>query len=401
MKGGPATFSPRVVLAVIAAAALCLGAVAVLTAYAPELSDGDDGRGHALSKSAVGYAGLVRLLRGMQRPVILLRGPPHVDQGGLLVLTPDQPARADQTDRLLNSNGSILVVLPKWQVGPALRHDGWVQRLGPLPMPLAARVLPDGLPPLAIHERAGASRVAVRSGGRTLGSTGQIDGARTVSGPGWLPVLVDDQGRALVVSNPDHGVYVTAEPDLLATHALADISGAGTAVAVLDHLRQGGPVMFDLTLAGFSRPRSVLRLLLEPPLLGFTLCLLAAALLTGWQAAVRFGPARGSARAIAPGKRTLADNTAALARLARKEHRLAPAYVEVIRRSALRRAAVPTGLAADRADAVLDRLAARAGETQTLAAYAARASNTRSAADLVTLAQSLFRWKGKITHAGR
>jgi hypothetical protein len=73
----------------------------------------------------------------------------------------------------------------------------------------------------------------------------------------------------------------------------------------------------------------------------------------------------------------------------------------VIRRSALRRAAVPTGLAADRADAVLDRLAARAGETQTLAAYAARASNTRSAADLVTLAQSLFRWKGKITHAGR
>ena len=55
-------FSRAVVLALIVVGALSFAAFVVLSAYAPDLRSGSDGRGHALSRSAVGYAALVALL---------------------------------------------------------------------------------------------------------------------------------------------------------------------------------------------------------------------------------------------------------------------------------------------------------------------------------------------------
>ena len=52
-------FRPVVIIALILAAVFALSAMAALDAFSPELSSGNDGREHALSKSAVGYAGVV------------------------------------------------------------------------------------------------------------------------------------------------------------------------------------------------------------------------------------------------------------------------------------------------------------------------------------------------------
>ena len=104
--------------------------------------------------------------------------------------------------------------------------------------------------------------------------------------------------------------YVLAEPDLVNTSALKTLEGAQTAVALLDLIHaKDTPVVFDATLHGFARSRSLLRLLLEPPLVGATLVLVALAGLAGLQAGVRFGPALKPRRAVALGKLALADGS--------------------------------------------------------------------------------------------
>jgi hypothetical protein len=106
-------------------------------------------------------------------------------------------------------------------------------------------------------------------------------------------VIVDQTGAPVLVMREEPRTYVLADPDLLNTQGLKTLNGAKTAVALLDLIRaRDTPVIFDLTQHGFTRPRSLLRLALEPPLLGATLVLLALAILAGIQAAVRFGPAR-------------------------------------------------------------------------------------------------------------
>src|SRR5690606_37342754 len=133
-------------------------------------------------------------------------------------------------------------------------------------------------------------------------------------------------------THSETGLYVLSEPDLLNTQGLKSLAGAQTAVGVLDALRAARtPIVFDLTLHGFQRTRNLGRLLLEPPLLGMTLVLAALAAFAGWQAAVRFGPARQTRRVVALGKRALADNTAAFVRMARREHHMGPPYALLIR----------------------------------------------------------------------
>ena len=83
-------FSARTMLIVVLVGLFAFSAFVVLSAYAPDLRSGSDGGGHALSKSAVGFAGVVELLKGMDEPVVVSRGePPPTPEGkGVLILTP-------------------------------------------------------------------------------------------------------------------------------------------------------------------------------------------------------------------------------------------------------------------------------------------------------------------------
>jgi len=85
------TFSPMVVLAMVLAGLFSFSAFLVLSAYAPDLRGGSDGGAHALSKSAVGFAGIVRLLRAEGDDVDISRrlGADRDPAWSLLVLTPD------------------------------------------------------------------------------------------------------------------------------------------------------------------------------------------------------------------------------------------------------------------------------------------------------------------------
>lgn len=423
-------FSLKTVAALILVGVFSLSALTVLSAYAPDLRTGDDGGAHPLSRSAVGFAGLVRLLGDSGQSVLLSRGPLHADSNeGLLVLTPG-PQHNSAAIEAIHHDGAVLVVLPKWGTAPLRSNPSWVQAVGLYDLQTVARPVATlgaddededpGETPAAdgeaqagggaghqvdraatvIHRRPGAGPLQLRrpDGASFATDLGAIDRLQTISGPTWIPVLVDETGAAVLAMDSATGTYVLADPDLLNTQG---IKGPGRAVAAWRLMRLiwtgGGPVIFDLTLHGFQRPRSLVRLMLEPPMLGATLAMLAASILLAYQAFVRFGPGRREGRAIALGKRALAENSAGLVRLARREHRMAGPYAQIVRTAVARGIGAPRNLEGEALDAFLDRLGASMGSHDAYSALATEARNARTPSDLLRVARKLHRWRLEMT----
>lgn len=395
-------FSPITMIGVLLVGVVALAGLGVLSAYAPELKSGNDGGGHALSQSSTGFGGLAALLRGVGVPVVMNRGTlSETSDESLLILTPSIQTKPEQIDDI-EHYGATLIVLPKWTSIPDADHAGWVKTVGVQPAQSIVASLPMDLRRgLKLTERKGGATVALRRpDGASFGRPVRIEALRTLDGPAWIPVVVDDQGHAVLAMHREMRTYVLADPDLIDTAALKTLDGATTAVALVDIVRADEvPVMFDLTLHGFQRTRNMLRLMLEPPLLGMTLVLVALAIFAGFQAAVRFGPAREKGRVIALGKRGLADNTAGLVRLARREHRMAAPYALLVRAAVARAIGAPRNLDEGALDAFLDRVGRTTGATETYTALAEQARAAKTPTDLMRVAGALHRWNQELTRA--
>jgi hypothetical protein len=212
-------------------------------------------------------------------------------------------------------------------------------------------------------------------------------------------MLVDEQGRAVLARlRKRTGVVVLADPDLLNNQGLAQLDNARAGVWLLTGFKNG--VVFDVTLAGFARGRSIGKLMLQPPWLAATLCAIAAGVLMFFHALARFGPAHERGRAIALGAGVLVDNSAGLVRMARKEAALAPQYVEVAKALVVR--AAGGGRAGTEADheTWLAELARRRGlaAPEDLTAEAMRA---RTRDEVAALGAKLYRWRREMTREGR
>lgn len=395
-------FSPVVVIVVALVGVVTFAGLGILSAYAPELRSGNDGGTHAMSRAATGFGGLPPLLRGLGEPVLLSRGAlTEAANEGLLILTPTGRLTADRVDNF-EHGGPTLIVLPKWFTAPDPAHAGWVTTIGANPAGEALSILPHDLRQGAdLVEREGRERIVLRRpNGMAFGAPVEIEGLRTLSGEGWIPVVTDERGAPVMAMHAETGTYVLSDPDLINTQGLKTLEGAQTAVALLGVIRaQGAPVIFDLTLHGFQRTRSLLRLMLEPPLLGMTLVMAALAVFAGTQAAVRFGPTRETARVIALGKRGLADNTAGLVRLARREHHLATPYALLMRAAVARAIGAPRSLDDEQLNAFLDRVSRSTGATETYSALAEQARAARTPGDLMRVANALYRWNQELTRA--
>ena len=392
-KAAPPTFSPVAVFLMLMAGLIGFVGLAVLSAYAPMLRGGARGGADALSRSAVGYAGVVRVLRESGRTAVISRSPLGIGTAGsgLLVLTPPADVKDRNLARLAErTRRTVLVVLPKWDVAPAPQHLGWVMQGGLSSAGTVARLLGtlDSSPADAriVSRATGVSPASLNGVGGFAGPDPlpipRVDALQAAAAPGAEVLLQDRAGRA-ILSRIHDGVFILADPDLLDNQTLATPRGARTAVALLDAVRgDSGPVFFDVSLNGLGRPRSLLALAVAPPFLGASLCTLAAALLMGAHAAVRFGPARAPGRASALGKQALLDNSAQLIALARREPKMGRRYAALVRRSLVRRAlsldAAPEG-ATERLDAAIDRLLPAAEPAfSTLAGDAERAGDVAS-----------------------
>jgi hypothetical protein len=116
-RAGGGAFSPAIMIGLVLIGSFAFAAFFTLSAFAPELSSGRDGRAHALSHSAVGFAGAVKLARDRGDAVRIGRTPGDTARlDGLVVLTPQRPANAAEFEAA--SGWSTLVVLPNGPSAP-------------------------------------------------------------------------------------------------------------------------------------------------------------------------------------------------------------------------------------------------------------------------------------------
>jgi len=405
---GPPAFSARTILALVAVGLVSFSGLAVLSAYAPELRGGADGQAHALSASAIGFKGAVVMLKAEDVPTVISRAAPKVqtESTPLLVLTPSLVNDAQDLTPF-GKQEHVLIVLPKWAVAPQALRLGFVDKVGIVEAsPRATDLLKAYAPTTEIAHRKAVTRPVLRAGGAIFATgtylpLGDIEGLQTISGEGWEPALVDEEGHIVLARSKTHqGVLVLADPDLLNTQGLAKLDNARAGMAILNTLRGGEGVMFDVTLNGFKRGRGIGRLMLEPPWLSATLCGVAAALLLGLHGLARFGPTRLPGRAIALGKRPLVDNSAGLVRMARKEHELAPAYAALILAEVTREAGGDRTASAEETERWLGDLAHRRGAASP-AELRAEADRAKTPDDLLTIGRKLYHWKLEITRERR
>jgi hypothetical protein len=399
-------FSPRTILALVLVGLLSFSGLAVLSAYAPELRGGIDGGAHALSSSAVGYRGAAVMLKAIGAPVVVSRSLPARSDRALRVLTPTPSTTFDDIKPFLD-DAPVLIVLPKWLTAPDPTRPGFVKKagwIGPVFGPLNNARLARGK--TRIDQDKSLSRPALHGAGAPFEAgtdlpLGPIDHLQTIAGDDWQPVLADAQGRAVLVqSKRAPNVLVLADADLLNTQGLANIDTARAGLAILNAMRGGEGVRFDVTLNGFKRGRGLGRLALQPPWLAATLCAVVAGLLMGLHGLARFGPTQPRGRAIALGKAALVDNSAGLVRMARKEHQLAPDAVALTK--ALIAQAVGGAHARPEADAEpwLDELAHRRG-VEAPAVLDAAARQAKSRDDLLALGRRLYLWRREIMRERR
>lgn len=362
-RAGDHGFNPLVMAAMVLVGVIAFIALWALVALGPQLSSGNDGGGHALSKAAPGYAGIVDLLERAGADVELRR---RVDtgtdeSGPLLILTPTLTSKPEDIEELLRKHQDrVLVVLPKWQtidLPGQSRKPGWV---GP-----GFAVTPDGklLPESAFGKirvravDAKAQTISANIAGRAF-TTYLPDNAQVVDGDGIEPVITGANGGAVLARAKNRDIYILADPDLINNLAFSSHDKARAAAMLIDAVGEdadANALAFDLTLNGFGSQRSLLRFAFVPPFIGITLCLIAAGLLALWQAWVRFGPALKPGRAIPISKAALIANSADLVRQARRELDGADAYVTSQRGAIARRLHAPTGLDAGATDAWIDR----------------------------------------------
>jgi hypothetical protein len=167
----------------------------------------------------------------------------------------------------------------------------------------------------------------------------------------------------------------------------------------VDYLRTypDEPILMDATLHGFERSENLLKMMFSVPYIGVTLVALAAALLLGWAATIRFGPPLVEARAIALGKQALADNSAGLVAMARREARMAPGFLALVRRRLAREIGAPRTLTEAQVSDMFDRLGPDAETGRVFSQMEAELKEpATSRDDLLTKTRALYRWRKEI-----
>jgi hypothetical protein len=250
---------------------------------------------NSYSRSAIGYAGLLKLLqmRGIRAEASQGASREKTRHGGVLVLAEPDRLPDPSELRLLLSAPRVLLILPKWAGIADSDIPGWIGAASRLPMIVPIGVLQD-----AFSRTAGTYTYTMTNAERPPAWAHNALGAALVfkSGvqvyQGTLFDSVVDSPSGILVGQHVHAgttLYVLTDPDAISNHGLA-AGNAAFALALIDRARAGGPVIFDETIHGFRTvPRNKLLSIFSRPFAAVTFSALMAAGLLAWADGKRFG----------------------------------------------------------------------------------------------------------------
>ena len=417
---GANPFSRRAVLAIVLIGGALLLALLWMVGTGAGMGSINDGQAQVGSKGLTGYAAMADYLERRGYALRRVRNEGALNAPGLLVLTPPPFADGKAIEKIVAAHrhtGPTLVIGPKWvesrpQADEKAVKTGWV-RLSGTQAPTWKNFLDE------VTVAIGPISRGQTANWRGMGISGSLPDRRAVlSGRGGdlVPLIVASDGRVLAAFLDDGGSYpgleklgaspptlevqderlqpliIVFEPDLLNNYGMARPQSAELAERLVRAagVSPGGPVLFDLTLNGLGQSANLLTLAFTPPFLAATLCLLLAAVVTGWRAFLRFGPPFMPDRAIAFGKLALVANAAGLMRRSGRLHLLANPYADRARERLAQALALPSALDVEAAGHAIDRaLASRRPDAEPFTALVERLKAARGPHDLLKAARDL------------
>ncbi len=411
--------SMTMIIALILIGIFSLAAYVTLSGFAGDLRRNDkNGKSHAMSRSAIGFAGLYQLLQEQDVAVSLHRTQDISEQyfEALRVFTLTTPHQLQQLEDY-DLTIPTLVVLPKWRYTKNPKKKGWVVRysnnalFSPQNIENRVKTLFDDIEIERIDYKdiAPDYQLDIKTDRYQTLKPAQIDQLQFMHNDTMVPLLVAE--RHIVLGQiADTEIYILSDPDFLNTMGLSTKSRAYTASVIMDflmHRTETGesrlspyPILFDLTVHGYENHQNLIKTLLTPPFLAATLCLLAAGMLVGWQAFARFGDPELQDRSLALGKFSLIDNGARLVALSEREASLRQDYVEIYRRDVAKSMSLER-LSPEAIDRYFAKRETLLGMQLRWADLKTGMSRAEEPYAVLTFAQHLFQWKQEILNAYR
>lgn len=397
MSDGP--FSKTTLWVITGVAALSLIVAVVLVVLGDDPSSQRSAGADAYSRSAIGHRGFVELLRRLDVPVVVSRHDSAAKgRSGLVVLAEPTSLEEAELARIAGTAHAVLVVLPKWR-GFASPGETWVERTSRLPASevedVLRAVLDDSRPKIIDDSKAPSWRASQLP-------QPSLVAPQLVAGDVVESSLSSDAGALVVHRETANGrITVLTDPDVLNNAGLRTPANARFAVALIDELRAGGPVIFDETIHGHIQSPSLSRILFRFPLVLATLQVLLCCVLAVWAAMVRFGPTKAPAPPLAPGKDFLIRNTAALLRFGGHHGEALRRYLAATELAVRRELHTPEGLARPDLVAWLERIATNRGCTISLASLERDVAAPTTPLQAVQLADTIYRWRQEMIHGPR
>ena len=388
-------FSSVTAMIMIGIGTLAFIAIFALLAWSPDLASKNRAGEHPYSSSSLGYAGLIKLLEADGQTVTVSRLPSSLEySNGLLVITiPDYGfGRAEDGFDLNYVSEPALYVLPKWSgfrdwEKPSWEKDTDLMDRGAVQM-IASAFDSD----LKIWRLRNPGNIDMPFG--RVAPT--FEHKMQVLESDSLESIIDRPGGTLLAKLPGREIYILSDPDLLNTFGLARRENARAALGLVDWLKEYStqPVIFDATLHGFARSESLLRAIFDKPFLGASLVALATISLITWAAFVRFGPPLPEQRVLAFGKKALAESSAGLISMARREGQMALPYRQMTERNLARQFGLPPQSESDAFARTADRLAEQKNLPKTWSEQSQALAHPASGRnDIRDKALALWRWR--------
>ena len=128
-SGLSALMTPKMIISLVLIGIFSFTALVTLSGYAGDLRQKNNGQAHALSRSAIGFGGLTRLLGDLDYDVRMARTEDvqYEDSDALRVFTLTRPYQADALDDL-DLYGPTLIIMPKWVTTAVKGNPAWVQK---------------------------------------------------------------------------------------------------------------------------------------------------------------------------------------------------------------------------------------------------------------------------------
>lgn len=373
-------------------------AIFALLAWAPDLASKNRAGQHPYSTSALGYGGLVKLLEADGQTVNVSRLTSTLDfSEDLLILTlPGYGLNRAPEFELGYVSEPALYVLPKWSGFPDREKPSWQKDTD---------LIDRGRVEMIAQEFDQDARIwRLRNPGRVRTPFGTqrplFEHKLQVLESDSLESIIRLPGGTLLAKWPGREVYVLSDPDLLNTFGLARRENARMAIGLVDYLKSypDQSVTLDATFHGFERSENLLRAIFDVPFLGATLVAFATVLLIGWSAFIRFGPPAHEERPLSFGKKALAESSAGLISMARREGQMAPNYAQTVQRDLARHLGLPASTSDEEIARTADRISDQKGLASNWTEHKAQLEQSAHGRnDLRDKALALWRWRKEMS----